>query len=40
MGAKAGPWVKQHNGGGVIEADTQPHTGKLSFSVKRPLQSA
>ena len=37
MGARAGPQVKQHNGGGVIEPDTQPHTGKLAFSVKRPL---
>lgn len=37
MGALAGPRVKQHNGGGVIEPDTQPHTGKLAFSVKRPL---
>lgn len=37
MGALAGPQVKQHNGGGVIEPDTQPHTGKLAFSVKRPL---
>lgn len=37
MGAPAGPRVKQHNGGGVIEPDTQPYTGKLAFSVKRPL---
>lgn len=37
MGALAGPQVKQHNGGGVIEPDTQPLTGKLAFSVKRPL---
>ena len=37
MGALAGPRVKKHNGGGVIEPDTQPRTGKLAFSVKRPL---
>lgn len=34
MGAPTGPWVKEHNGGGVIEPDTQPLAGKLAFSVK------
>lgn len=37
MGALPGPWVKQHNGGGVIDPDMQPHTGKVALSVKRPL---
>lgn len=37
MGALPGPWVKQHNGGGVIDSDTQPHAGKVAFSVKRPV---
>lgn len=34
MGAPTGPQVKEHNGGGVIEPDTQPLAGKLAFSVK------
>lgn len=34
MGAPAGPWVKEHNGGGVMEPDMQPLAGTLAFSVK------
>lgn len=34
MGEPPGPRVKEHNGGGVIEPDTQPLAGKLAFSVK------
>lgn len=34
MGSPTGPRVKEHNGGGVIEPDTQPLAGKLAFSVK------
>lgn len=34
MGAPTGPRVKEHNGGGVMEADTQALAGKLAFSVK------
>lgn len=37
MGAPTGPRVKEHNGGGVMEPDTQALAGTLAFNVKRPL---
>lgn len=40
MGAPTGPQVKEHNGGGVIEPDTQPLAEKLAFSVKEAQYAA